>query len=81
MVRDRMKDDKIIDEIIADLPLKERTLIANMAEYDIEILQSVFELNIQSKVNEAEDQSDIFNKLCRSQKWLYTEIIDFSALA
>jgi len=52
-----------------------------MAECNIEILQNVFELYIQSKVNEAEDQSDIFNKLCRSQKWLYTEIIDFSALA
>jgi len=52
-----------IDEIIADLPLKERTLIANMAEYDIEILQSVFVLYIQSEVSESEDQSDIFNQL------------------
>ena len=53
----------IIDEIIADLPLRERALIANMAEYDVEILRFVFERYIQAKTGENADQSDIFNKL------------------
>ena len=40
----------IIDDIITDLPLRERTLIANMDEVDVEILQSVFKAYIQSKI-------------------------------
>lgn len=43
--------DQIIDEIISEMPLKERTVIANMDEKDVEVLQSVFDLYFRSKID------------------------------
>ena len=43
--------EQIIDEIISEMPLKERTVIANMDEKDIEVLQSVFDLYVRSKID------------------------------
>jgi len=60
----------IIDEIIADLPLKERNSIANMDEIDVEILQSVFEFYIQSKIglSEYKERIDFMRQLADKLK-------------
>ncbi|MDO9567245.1 MAG: hypothetical protein Q7J15_10945 [Candidatus Desulfaltia sp.] len=58
--------DQIIDEIIAELPLKERTDFANMNKEDAEILQRTFDLYIRRKIGsktEDDEYSDIMNKL------------------
>ena len=58
--------DQIIDEIISELPLKERTDIANMNKEDAEILQRTFDLYVRRKIgSKAEDDeySDIMNEL------------------
>ncbi len=58
--------DQIIDEIISEMPLKERTAIANMDEKDVEVLQGVFDLyarrRIDSKIEDKE-YADIMNEL------------------
>ena len=55
---------KIVDEIISELPLRERTSLANMKREDVEVLQSVFDLYIRDKI-ESEDMEheDIMNEL------------------
>lgn len=58
--------DQIVDEIIAELPLKERTDIANMNKEDAEILQCTFDLYVQRKIGsktEDDEYSDIMNAL------------------
>lgn len=56
--------DQIVDEIISQLPLKERVSLANMKKKDVEVLQSVFDLYIRSKID-AEDMEyeNIMNEL------------------
>ena len=51
-------------QIISELPLKEKTAIANMNEQDVEVLQRVFDLYIRSKID-AEDMEyeNIMNEL------------------
>ncbi len=44
--------EKAIDQIITDLPLKDRTTIANMAEEDVLILASTLGLYIEMKLDE-----------------------------
>ena len=55
---------QIIDEIISEMPLKERVSLANMKREDIEVLQSVFELYVRDKI-ESEDMENenIMNKI------------------
>ena len=49
--------EQIVDDIISELPLKERVSFANMDEKDAEILQRVFGLYIRSKIgSESEDE-------------------------
>jgi len=58
--------DQIIDEIISELPLKERTDIAYMNKEDAEILQQTFDLYVRHKIDsktEDDEYSDIMNKL------------------
>ena len=58
--------NQFVDEIISELPLKERTGIANMNEEDVEVLQRVFDLYVRRKIgSETEDDeySDIMNEL------------------
>ncbi len=38
-------------QIISELPLKEKTAIANMDEQDVEILQRVFDFYVQRKMD------------------------------
>jgi hypothetical protein len=56
--------DQIVDEIISQLPLKERVSLANMKKKDVEVLQSVFDLYVRSKID-AEDMEyeNIMNEL------------------
>ena len=56
--------DQIVDEIISQLPLKERVSLANMKKKDVEVLQGVFDLYIRSKID-AEDMEyeNIMNEL------------------
>ena len=56
--------DQIVDKIISQLPLKERVSLANMKKKDVEVLQSVFDLYIRSKID-AEDMEyeNIMNEL------------------
>jgi hypothetical protein len=55
---------QIVDEIISELPLKERTSLANMKREDAEVLQGVFDLYIRSKVDPEDDEyTEIMNEL------------------
>ena len=45
---------QIVDEIISEMPLKERVSLANMKREDIEVLQTVFDLYVRDKI-ESED--------------------------
>ena len=55
---------QIVDEIISEMPLKERVSLANMKREDIEALQSVFDLYVRDKI-ESEDMENenIMNKI------------------
>ena len=56
--------DQIVDEIISELPLEEKMSLANMGEDNIEVLQSVFDLYIRSKIDpEDEEYTDIMKAL------------------
>jgi len=55
---------QIVDEIISQLPLKERVSLANMKKKDVKVLQGVFDLYIRSKVDpEDEDYENIMHEL------------------
>ena len=54
--------DKIIDEIMSELPLEERVSLANVDEENIEILQSVFDLYIRSKIDYADEEYTVIMK-------------------
>ena len=43
-------------QIISQLPLKERVSLANIKKKDVEVLQSVFDLYIRSKVDSKSDE-------------------------
>jgi len=55
---------QIVDEIISEMPLKERISLANMKREDVEVLQSVFDLYVRDKI-ESEDMENenIMNKI------------------
>ena len=56
--------NQITDEIIAEMPLKERTDIANMNKEDAEILQRIFDSYIRSKIGfQNEDEYTVIIKL------------------
>ena len=52
------------DEIISEMPLKERTSLAKMKKEDVEVLQQVFNLYIKDKIDpEDEDYTYIMNEI------------------
>ena len=55
---------QIFDEIISEMPLKEKVALANMKREDVETLQSVFDLYIRDRI-ESEDMENenIMNKI------------------
>ena len=54
---------QIVDEIISEMPLKERVSLANMKREDIEVLQSVFELYVRDKIESEDMEYNIMNKI------------------
>ena len=55
---------QFVDEIISELPLRERTSLSNMKGEDIQVLQSVFDLYIRSKIDpEGEEYTNIMQEL------------------
>jgi len=64
---DLFQSDEIIDEIISELPLKERVAVANMNKEDVEILKNVFNKYVRGKTDTKVDDSEytnIMNNLC-----------------
>jgi len=49
---------QFVDEIISEMPLKERVSLANMKREDVETLQSVFDLYIRDRIK-SEDMDRI----------------------
>lgn len=55
---------QIVDEIKSEMPLEERVSLANMQEKDVGVLQGVFDLYMQSKVDpDDEDNENIKHEL------------------
>jgi predicted KAP-like P-loop ATPase len=58
--------DETVEEIISELPLKERAVIANMTKVDFEMLKNVFNKYVRGKTDTEVDDSEytnIMNKL------------------
>ena len=66
-LRQRDKLEKLLDEIISELPFKERVSFANLNEKDFEILQNVFLLCSRSRMD-AEYEDEDYNSILR-QLW------------
>jgi len=63
---------QIVDEIISELPLRERTSLAKMKKEDVEVLQGVFDLYIRSKVDpEDEEYTNIMQRLWKRLRETY----------
>ena len=55
---------KIVDEIISEMPLKERASLSKMKKEDVEALQQIFNLYIKDKIDpEDEDYTHIMNEI------------------
>ena len=57
---------QVIEEIISELPLKEKVAIAKLGETDIQLLQHVFDVYVRGKVSDDfndDDADDIMNEL------------------
>lgn len=55
--------DQIIEEIISELPFKEKVSMAKMDKDAVEVLQSVFDLYIKSKIgSESEEEYTVIMK-------------------
>jgi len=55
---------QIVDEIISEMPLRERTSLANMEKEDVDVLQTVYDLYVRDRI-ESEDMEceNIMNKI------------------
>jgi hypothetical protein len=63
---------QIFDEIISEMPLKEKIALANMKKKDVGVLQGVFDLYIRSKVNpEDEEYTNIMQRLWKRLRETY----------
>jgi len=55
--------DEIIEEIISELPLKERVEIANMKKERLEMLKSIFNKHVRGKSDTEADDSEYTNMM------------------
>ena len=56
--------DQTVDEIISELPLKERASLAKMSKDDVKVLQYVFDLYVKEKIDaDDEEYEDIMHEL------------------
>jgi len=58
---DLFSAEEIIEEIIYELPLKERVAIANMNKEDVELLKNIFNKYIKGKIDIEVDDSEYNN--------------------
>ena len=54
--------DQIVDEIISELPLEEKVSLSNMDKEDVEVLQSVLDLYIRSKIDPEDKEYTVIMK-------------------
>ena len=54
--------DKIVEEILSELPLKEKASMANMDKEAVEVLQSVFDLYIKNKIGAESEEYTVIMK-------------------
>ena len=54
--------DKIVEEILSELPLKEKASMANMDNEAVEVLQSVFDLYIKNKIGAESEEYTVIMK-------------------
>ncbi len=54
--------DQIVDEIISELPLEEMVSLANVDEKNVELLQSIFDLYIKSKIVPEDEEYNVIMK-------------------
>ena len=54
--------DQIIDEIISELPLEEKVSLANVDKEDVEVLKSVLDLYIRSKIDPEDEEYTVIMK-------------------
>ena len=55
---------QIVDEIISELPLRDRTSLVKMKREDVQVLQSVFDLYVRNKIDpEGEECTDIMDEI------------------
>ena len=55
---------QIFDEIISEMPLKEKVALANMKREDVETLQSVFNLYVRDRIESEDTECEtILNKI------------------
>jgi len=73
-MKERTRKDtlnKIIDEIISELPLKEKVFFANLDEDGIAVLQKVFDVHIRHKIDSEpgdREYNEIMNELWKRLK-------------
>ena len=66
MKRQSLQDTlyQIFDEIISEMPLKEKVALANMKREDVETLQSVFNLYVRDRIESEDTECEtIMNKI------------------
>ena len=54
--------DQIVEEILSELPLKEKASMANMDKEAVEVLQSVFDLYIKNKIGAESEEYTVIMK-------------------
>jgi predicted nucleic acid-binding protein len=55
---DSNKTDQIVQDILADMPLKEKAIIANLDEEDVPFLQYAFEVCVRDQIGQDDDSSE-----------------------
>ena len=55
---------QIVDEIISELPLRERASLSKISKEDVEVIQSVFDLYVRKKIDpEGEEYTNIMHEI------------------
>ena len=61
---DSNKKDQIVQEILADMPLKEKTAIANLDEDKVPYLQYAFDVCVSSQLEKDDEMSkDVMHRI------------------
>ena len=64
--------DQTVDDIISEVPLKERASLAKMSKDDVKVLQYVFDLYVKEKIDaDDEEYENIVNELWKRIRETY----------